>query len=206
MHVRRLAILDEATTERLWELYRAAFAPLAEATPDRQFLHHGEFRDEMSDARVWKYVGFDEQDGEPFALATLTRHLEAMSWVSPEFFAARWPQEYAEGRVYYVGFVLVDVQRQRRGSYRELVDAVVRTLVARRAVAGFDISRQNDDVRGVLKATMRNAGAGVIPDVVTLGVQTYYAVTFRRSDPSAPPTGTLDGVVVDLTETGAGRP
>lgn len=199
MPVTRYAVLHQATAAQLWELYEEGFGPLAARSVARQVLNHGEFVDRMRDARVWKYVQRDD-DGAVIGLATLTRHLETVHTISPEYFAARWPREYAEGRVYYVGFVLIAAQRRHQGHYAELVRAVVGAAAAARALVGFDISTRNDELLDVLQATGRRAGPDAVPDLVTLDAQTFYAVTFRAPDGQGP---TRDGTVIDLTETTA---
>jgi GNAT superfamily N-acetyltransferase len=197
MPVSRLAVVDEATTEQLWELYREGFGPLATRAVTRQVLYRHEFLERMRDGRVWKFVQRDE-GGAVVGLATLTRHLETVVGISPDYFAARWPQEYAEGRVYYVGFVLVVSERRRQGLYAELVQAVVHMIARARAVAGFDICAYNLEVLDVLRATGRGAGPEAVPDLLTLDTQTYYAVSFRQLGSAGP---TQDGRVIDLTGT-----
>lgn len=199
MPVTRFAVLDEATAARLWELYHEGFGPLATHAVARQVLRRDEFADRMRDARVWKYVQRDA-GGAVIGLATITRHLETVLGISPEYFAARWPAEHAEGRIYYVGFVLVAVQHRGAGHYAELVQAVVGPAAAAGALVGFDISAANDELRDVLHATGRRAGPGTVPDLQTLDAQQFYAVTFRAPDGVGP---TRDGRVLDLTETPA---
>ena len=67
-------------------------------------LTRAEFFAQMGDERIDKYVAW-EADGEPIGMITLTRHLESVPWVSPEYFAARFPEQWARNAVYYLGFM-----------------------------------------------------------------------------------------------------
>lgn len=202
MRVTRFATVNDATSERLWQVYRRAFAHLATEAVHRELLTREEFLQEMREPRLWKYVGFDP-DEEPIAFATLTRHLETVEWINAEYFAARWPQEYAEGRVYYIGFIALDPDHQGQRRYRQILQPVVRTIAEARGVAGFDMCGYNVHVSEVLRNSMRAAGPPHVPDVQTLDTQTYFAVSFREADGVGP---TRDGNVIDLTGTASGRP
>ena len=35
----------------------------------------------------------------------MTAHLRSMPLVSPEYFARRWPERYAAGLIFYIGFL-----------------------------------------------------------------------------------------------------
>lgn len=199
MRIDRLAILDDPTARHLWDLYSRAFASLATRSATRQTLHSDEFLDQMRDARVWKFVGFDETSSEALALATVSRHLETDPWANPEYFQSRWPRLHAEGRIYYFGFVIVDPERQRRGSYNEIMAAVVGMLHRERALAGFDVSRHNEQVLGLLTSVMN--ATQVDYELLDLDTQSYYAVTFGDAVAEA-----AEGRVIDIAEAEAGRP
>ena len=51
-------------------------------------------------------------------MSTLTRHLETVPWISPEYFAYHFPEHTARDAVYYLGFTLVSRTAGRRGSSR----------------------------------------------------------------------------------------
>lgn len=198
MDVRRLPVVEEPTSGRLWQRYRETFAHLAAKAAHRQTLTREEFAEEMREPRIWKYVGFDGE--EPVALGTLTRHLETMTWVSPDYFAARWPEEYAQGRVFYIGFVMLDKHNQSRGRFNELAQPMVRAIADARGVAGFDVCRYNAETQNLLIGGLRAiTGPTDVPDLETIDTQTYLAISFRGADGSAP---TMDGRVIDLTEAG----
>lgn len=195
MKVQRLAVVDDVTGERLWELYDRAFAPLAVKTALRQTLDHEEFIGQLRDMRVWKFVGRHAETGEAIGLATISRHLETDHTLSIPYFAARWPREYVEGRLYYFGFVVVDPEWQGEGRYHDILRPLVEMLRRNRAVAAFDVSRHNEHELGLVANLIEGQGLGQLEEIDT---QAFYAVTFGPDGTTTP--------VVDLTETGAGRP
>ena len=48
----------------------------------------------MLDPRVHKYIAWDD-DGVAVGMSTLTRHLETVPWISPDFFAYHFPEHTA---------------------------------------------------------------------------------------------------------------
>ena len=168
---------DDGTAETFWAVYHEAFAPLATRAAARQVLHRSEFLDEMRDERVLKYVAYDDAE-QPVGMATLTSSLETVPWISPAYFEARWPEHYAQGRLYYVGFILVSPKAQRRGLYARLLGEIVRKLSDEKAVAGYDACAYNDEVAGLTRATARLVQARADAEFVALDVQTYYGFVF----------------------------
>jgi hypothetical protein len=140
-------------------------------------LSRREFVDEMADPRVWKYVAWDD-DGQPQALSTLTRTLETVPWISPEYFAARYPEQTARDAVYYLGFVLTRPQLGGHLVLLKMLTAVIDRLAADRAVCGFDICLFNNATmhfgRQLETLTRRLAGAST----ESIDTQTYYSTTF----------------------------
>jgi hypothetical protein len=118
-----LTVLDEPTARMFWELYVTAFGPLRTRAAQRQVLHEDEFYEEMNDPRVWKYVVYDSS-GQPVGLSTLTKHLDAITWISPEYYAARYPQHYARQAVYYLGFALVAKGARHLSSFATMIEAI----------------------------------------------------------------------------------
>ncbi len=196
--------VDRADLTRFWELYEAAFTPLASRAASREMLSRAEFTAMMNDRRVLKYVARDD-DGDSVGLATLAREVEAVPWLSVPYFRRRWPQEYAEGRLYYVGFLFTHPAHQGTGLLRQMVRAVVRTLAEARAVTGFDISGYNRETYNLLIGLMRRAGPEVVPDVISLDEHVYYAVTFRASGMDGEAGATRDGRAINLDAEAAGR-
>ena len=179
-HFTREAIVDPAYVEAFHELYALAFTPLLTRSPARQVLTDAEFHDQMSDERIDKYLAWGDE-GEPVGLTTLTTHLEAIPWISPQFFAARYPEQWRRNAVYYLGFTLVHRQRRQTRIFRAMVERIVELLVAERAVCAWDICAFNDEVLGLNDNIERILhGCSDVP-VVPIDRQTYYAGTFHGS-------------------------
>ncbi|MBA3527756.1 MAG: hypothetical protein H0T91_00265 [Propionibacteriaceae bacterium] len=158
-------------------LYLEAFGPLRERAAARHVLTAKEFFGEMSDPRILKYVAWDG-DGRPEALSTLTRDLSTVPWISPEYFAARYPEHTARRAVYYWGFVLARPNRRRPFLFRQILTAIIDKLATESGVCAYDICGFNNE-------TMRfgdqiEAVAHRFADVTVekLDTQTYYGARF----------------------------
>jgi hypothetical protein len=167
-----------AVADRFWELYREAFEPLRTRAAARHVLRREEFDDEMADPRVTKLLAHDE-DGDPVGLTTLATDLAAVPWVSPEFFAARYPEHAARGAIWYIGFTLSHTGRRSTRIFMDMIDALVAHLAEHRVVCAYDVSRFNDDSLRFADNLRRHLER--TQDVTVEGVdrQTYYATTFH---------------------------
>lgn len=170
-------VITGGPAERLYEVYLEAFGPLRAAAAARHVLTVDEFRHEMGDERILKYTVW-RSDTEPVALATVTNELEAVTWVSPDFFASRHPERASRKAIYYLGIALV---APGRGQYRVL-ERVVRQLVAdcvaARGVLAYDVCMFND---ATLKFGHRTEAAlrRIAPVRVNVAdTQTYYEALF----------------------------
>ncbi|HET9518745.1 MAG TPA: hypothetical protein VFO77_13580 [Actinoplanes sp.] len=175
--------IDDAAVAKFYGLYAKAFTPMQARAAARHLLTGEEFAEEMADKRIEKYVAWDH-DGEPTALLTFTADLSAVPWISPAFYAARYPQETARGAVFYLGYTLVDRTRAAAQLFTDLCQALAERLAAAQAVCVYDVCAYNDS-RSVGRMTeqLRSMGAA---DIETLDVQTYYAASFvGKSNPGA---------------------
>jgi hypothetical protein len=166
-------------------LYAAAFEPLRPSAVARQVLYEREFFEEMADPRVLKYVAWDPHD-RPIGLSTLTRHLETIPWISPQYFTAHFPEHAARRAIYYLGFTLVHASTRRSRVFAEMIGAIVRRLVAERAVCAYDICSYNNRVlrlAGNIEALLHRT-ADVSVEVVDS--QAYYAATFGGPSSDGP--------------------
>src|SRR5688572_8581954 len=103
--------VPEPIVEEFLQVYRAAFAPLVTRSPARQWLTDDEFRHDMADESVKKFVARGS-DGEIMALAFMSTDLETVPWISAPYFAHKFPDHFARGAVYYFGAMLVRPERQ----------------------------------------------------------------------------------------------
>ena len=171
-------IVDAELAERFWELYLAAFEPLRTRAAARHVLHREEFDEEMSDPRVLKLLAHDH-DGTAVGLTTLATDLAAVPWVSPEFFAARYPEHAARSAVWYIGFTLAHPGRRASRTFMDMIDALVEHLAAHHVVCAYDVSRFNDDSLRFAENLRRHLERTQDVRVETVDQQTYYATTFH---------------------------
>lgn len=177
LHVTVETIVPDDSIAMFQSLYEEAFAPLRTKAVARQVLHAHEFREEMVDPRVLKHVARTES-GEPVGLTTLTRHLDTVPWISPEYFASRYPEHAARNAIYYAGFSLVAPTVRQGAAFHVMIESVVQILVAERAAVGWDICSYNntrfsfaDSIRAVL-------GEHAEVEIAVEDSQTYYAARF----------------------------
>lgn len=177
VRVERRSVLDEQLTAALYPTYEAAFGPLRAKAAARHVLTEAEFAEEMLDPRVDKYLALNEDD-EVLGLSTFTGDLSAVPWVSPEYYAARFPEETARGALYYLGFTLVEPRHHRSGIFESMVGTIVERLRSERAVCVWDMCAFNRDVLGLergIVAILESSGGARMS---TLDTQTYVAAEF----------------------------
>ena len=172
-----LPVVEGELRERAWEAYCDSFAELRAAAIQRHVMTRAEFDDVMADERVTVYLA-QRPDGVVAGLATLANDLRAMPLVSPEFFAARWPEHYAAGRCWYIGFVGVRSGEQGGGAFQLMVGTVAATLGPRGGVLVLDVPQRNMEGFHVPRAVKRIADA-VVADVEyeMVDAQGYWAYT-----------------------------
>lgn len=177
LHVTVETVVPDDGIAMFQRLYEETFGPLRTKAAARQVLHPEEFRAEMTDPRVLKHVA-RSATGDPIGLTTLTRHLETVPWISPEYFAARYPEHAARNAIYYAGFTLVAPTMRQGAAFHVMIGSVVQILVAERAAVGWDICSYNntrfsfaDSIRAVLDEQAE-------VEVAVEDSQTYYAALF----------------------------
>ncbi len=165
--------VDEATATRFWRLYVETFSDLATKAVARQLLHEHEFMEEMYDERVDKYLAHDDT-GKAVAMCTLTKHLETVPWISPDYFAHHYPEHTARGAVYYLGFILVAHEHRRSRIFLDMVRRVTETIVDDRGMCAYDICAHNVDELGLADAIASLLQSVADIDVNTVDTQRYY--------------------------------
>jgi hypothetical protein len=176
----RLVVLSVVTgelRERAWDAYRDAFDELRAAAIQRHMMTRGEFDEVMADDRVQVYLA-EHADGGIVGIATLANDLAAMPLVSPDFFAARWPEHYAAGRCWYIGFVGVRPSAQGAGAFQLIVGTVATSLARSGGVVVLDVPKRNIESFHVPHAVKRIADtlvSGVTCEMID--AQTYWAYT-----------------------------
>jgi hypothetical protein len=173
MDVEITKVVAAERLEEAWALYADAFEELRAVAVQRHLMRRAEFDDVMADDRVSKYLAYD--DDLLVGLATVTNDLDAMPLISPDYFARRWPDHYAQRRIWYLGFIAIRPD-QRGGAVRALlVDRLWQPVRANSGVAALDICARNGAL-GLPSAIKRSLEL-LSPDVVTtrLDEQVYWA-------------------------------
>lgn len=174
MRVERLTEITPEEVEEFLLAYRAAFKALETLAPARQALTDDEFREEMTDDRVVKFVGRDES-GEAVALAFMATDLSIVPWVSVPYYAHRFPEHHARNAIYYVGALLVRPDRQGGPWVKFVVDDVLRCVAELRGVVAFDCCGFNAEVVKLPDTIARAAHRIAFAETSELDAQRYYA-------------------------------
>lgn len=172
-------VVPEHLVPTLWDIYITAFDQLRPMAAARQVLWREEFEQEMADPRVWKYLAFGA-DELPVGMATLTADLQTIPWISPQFYAERYPVEHARNALFYVPFVCTDPRRARAGAMWLLVQAFIERVAAAEGVVGYDVCAYNNEVvhfADRMDAWNRRLGAH---DVMNLDSQNYYVAEYGQ--------------------------
>ena len=173
----RESIIIGTTAEALLQLYRCAFDPLKVQAAARHVLTREEFLGQLEDHRIDKYVAW-EDSGEPVSIITLTRQLHTVPWISPEYFAARYPEHWARNAVYYLGFALARPTTQKSRFLEMAVRMAIEPLAMEKAVIAYDVCSYNNSVLGLSEriAEVFRGYSHARPE--ELDSQIYYGVNF----------------------------
>ena len=133
-----MPILPLDTIEDIYPRYAAAWESLLLDAAARHRLSPEEFRDEMRDPRLEKHVVLDADD-RVVAMTTMTTDLDAIPWINPAFYRQRYPDECANGTMFYLGYSFVDLDHQRTRAFAMMADAVDERLTSVHGVIGLDM-------------------------------------------------------------------
>ncbi|WP_051368032.1 hypothetical protein [Hamadaea tsunoensis] len=188
-------VLAEPQLSQAWRLYADAFAQLRTAAMQRHVMSRPEFDAVMADRRVEKHLAIDNGAsgnsaggnsatdngaGETITgLATFTNVLEAMPLVSPEFFAHRWPDQYARHQVWYLGFFAIHEEYRSTGIFETVIAQMWAHVQAGGGVAALDVCGVNAQL-GLPQAITRTLRE-LSPEVLAgqVDTQTYWAFELR---------------------------
>jgi hypothetical protein len=140
-------------------------------------LYRDEFFEEMRDPRVWKYLTRD-RSGQACGLSTLTQHLETVPWISPEYFAAHYPEHAARRAIYYLGFTLVSAEHRRSRVFEQMISMIVDRIVADNGVCAYDICAYNNEALRFADNIEALLHRSATVTVDRLDTQTYYCADF----------------------------
>jgi hypothetical protein len=163
--------------EQFYDLYVMAFTPLQTNAAARHMLTFDEFAEEMTDPRIEKHVAWN-RDGEAVALTTLTTDLAAVPWISPHYFAHRYPEHAARGAIFYLGYTLVHPEHEGTGVLARVTVRIFRRMTEARGVLAFDVCGYNDATHQIGQ-TVANLSRSLDMKMDRVDVQSYYAATFN---------------------------
>ena len=139
-------VVDGPEAEACWSFYDRAFEALRVRAAQRHALTRDEFDDQMIDSRVTKHIVYDTGNGNtPVGMTTLTNDLKAVPLISPEFYEARWPQFYAEQKIWYVGFMAIDPDYHGTGVLAQMIGSMCSVIPPRGGVVAADICKFNEE-------------------------------------------------------------
>ncbi len=177
LRLSRQGVVSDPETDTFYQLYGLAFDHLKTLAFGRQVLTRAEFVSQMGNERVWKYV-IRTVDDEPVGLTTITRDLTTVPWISPDYFAAHYPEAWSRDAVYYLGFTLA----HPRLRHQRIVDSLLRVgtaaLERRRAVLAFDVCAYDERVLHFgerVQALLRQRPAA---SYATVDTQNYCRIVF----------------------------
>ena len=174
LHVEAVRTVDTATAEDLWALYQLAFESLRTQAASRHMLTRAEFDLEVIDERVTKYVAW--RNGRPVGLVSLATDLTTIPWISPEFYARRYPEHAARGAVYYCSLALVHPDERLSDAFLRLVAVAAQDVATADGVFAADMCSLNQDtfrLDRAVTALLTRAWGGVEP--VELDRQVFLA-------------------------------
>lgn len=170
----RMTDVPEDLAEEFLAVYSAGFAPLQLRSPARQALTDDEFRAEMRDPLVTKFVAFDET-GNAGSMAIIATDLSIVPWISVPYYAHHFPEHYARGAIYYVNAVVVRPDRQGGPWSKVVLEEMYRFVAEHRALMAFDCCGYNVDVVKLVETTARAAHRIAHVETAELDQQRYYA-------------------------------
>lgn len=171
-----LDVVGDAADD-LYDMYRAAFIPLRSRAAVEHLLPRAEFDSLLRAPTVNKIIAWDHLD-RAIGMTTLTTDLTTEHMVSEPFYAERFPEEYARGDLYYLGFLLVRPDAQRGGVLAELIKTLVSYVGSAGGVVAFDVCRFNDEIFKFAQICALLARRIRPASIEAIDVQTYYALSF----------------------------
>jgi ribosomal protein S18 acetylase RimI-like enzyme len=163
-------VIEGDTVDTLFDLYLRAFDSLRTTAAAQHMMTLDYFADVLADKRVTKHLVTDLERNND---------LTAYPYVSPDYFAHRWPEEYAQGRVWYVGFLAVDPDYQGTGAVAHLVGSICQAVSETGGVVGLDVCGYNEQSLRLPTALLR-LGRTFSPGVShqRVDTQSYWAYEF----------------------------
>jgi hypothetical protein len=143
VNIKVVDVLDGEFLETSWTLYHDAFKGLNALAVQRHLMYRHEFDDVAGDPRIQKYLCLDD-DGTLVGLSTYTNDLDAVPLISPAYFERRWPDLYADHKIWYCGFVATSRTAAPGAAFSDLVEAMYLLAATQGGLICLDFCRFND--------------------------------------------------------------
>jgi len=178
-----LTVLEGEDLENAWQTYEVAFTGLATRAVQQHLMTREEFEEVCADERWIKYVTRDlDRGGAVCSFATFTNDLSAVYQLSEDFYQNRWPKQFAERSIWYIGCVGVHPAYRSSGVFVTLVEAMIRVVHEQGGVASLDICRYNDEALALPRLIGRIVNSlSLETSGERLDVQTYWAYDFSAA-------------------------
>jgi hypothetical protein len=121
-----------------WKVYRSAMEPKRAEAMQRHMLTREEFEALCDNRRITKLIAFDDRD-LIVGVTMITSDLEAYDWIEPLYFAARWPDEFYRGAIFYVLFVTAAPDAPL-GAFALMVQEIVARIETVKGIGALDFS------------------------------------------------------------------
>jgi GNAT superfamily N-acetyltransferase len=173
-------VLESFDVDALWPRYEKAFAPLRTKSATRMVMHRSEFEKQLHDPRIVKYVAY--HDNKAVGLATLALDLHAVEWISPDYYAQKFPERFRQGKVYYLGWLLVDPEFRRYGLWHRLLQFGAQRVIRDKAMIVYDTCQFNEASIDFTGSVNRMLAGMELGQIEPIDRQMYYAwVPFANS-------------------------
>jgi GNAT superfamily N-acetyltransferase len=181
MSVTTAPTIHDDLLEDAWKLYQQSFDSLRYRAAARHVMYASEFDAVMADARITKYLAHDD-NGMLQGASTMTSDLTALPFLSPEYFAHRWPERYQAGQIFYIGFMAVHPDFIGSGIFGQLVERMTKEVADVDGLAVVDVCADNKD-RLHLPRALNSLASTWAPQVQmsTLDTQYYIGYDFART-------------------------
>jgi hypothetical protein len=181
---RHSPVTDPVLRDQLWDLYQRAYTGVAERAVTHEMLDRLEFNDQMGDATNRAWVVWD--DSVPVAMTVVATDVRRTRWLSEHYFRRYFPEHFANGRVHYVVWAVVDPAFTTRGASMFLARQAMAAEAREGALLVFDMPEENQPKPGGGAAELMYRMAKMVggAELLPLTVQRYYALDFARSSES----------------------
>ncbi len=180
IEVREKAVIDDAAeVGQLWSVYDAAFSPLVSATP----MRHGsyarpEFEGLLRDPDFRKYIAYVE--GSVAGLCVITTALEKIPWISHPYYAHRFADLAARGKVFFLtGVVIHPAYQNERRVGAILLAKAVRSLGEDGVLCADYSENLRSGLRPFVERTLRRSAVEEVLDR-----QVFVAYAYRKKSRS----------------------